>query len=594
MDIKEIFTHFDVIKLILGLALFLYGMDLMGEGLEKASGGRLEKTLEKMTSNRFKGLLLGTAVTGVIQSSSATTVMVVGFVNSGIMKLKQAVGIIMGANIGTTVTAWILSLSGIEGDNIFLEICKPSNFAPVLAGIGTVIFMFSKSSKKRNVATILIGFAILMHGMDVMSDGVGGLADYEPFGDLLLQFGKNPILGIIAGAVLTGIIQSSSASIGILQALSLSGIFISYEVVIPIIMGMNIGTCVTALISCLGAKKNAKRAAFVHLYFNVIGTVIWSAVYLLVNAIHPIEFFEQNAGVAGIATVTTTFNVLTTILLFPFANVLVKLACLTIRDKEEESNLPFIDERFLDTPSIATEQCKEMAYKMAELCKESYIKAMDLIDNYDEKIFNDIVEEESLVDTYEDVLGSYLVKLASKDLNGNDSREISKILLCINDFERISDHAVMIAKSAKEMNEKKIMFSDIALKEINVMKKALAEVVDNTVKAFSTNSTNVASQVEPLEQVVDKLQAKIRARHIKRLEKGKCTVELGFIHSDIITSFQRTSDHCSNIAVCVIQINLKQFETHEYLQELKTSDDEFKEEYNQYKIKYALPEVENV
>lgn len=583
----------DVLQLILGLSLFLYGMNTMGDGLERASGGRLERTLEKMTSNRFKGLLLGTAVTGVIQSSSATTVMVVGFVNSGIMKLKQAVGIIMGANIGTTVTAWILSLSGIEGDNFFLTLCKPTTFSPILAGIGIIMIMFTKSSKNKNFASILIGFAILMFGMDEMSSAVEGLAEVPQFTNILLMFGENPILGILAGAVLTGIIQSSSASVGILQALSLS-VGITYNSAIPIIMGMNIGTCVTALISCLGAKKNAKRAAFVHLYFNVIGTVIWSAVYLIVNSIFHIEFFTQNVGPAEIATITTIFNVLTTILLFPMAGVLEKLACMTIKDTEEDSNVPFIDERFLETPSIATEQCKEMAYKMAELCKTSYLKAMDLIVNYDEKIFNEIVEEETMVDTYEDVLGSYLVKLCSKDLNGKDSREISKLLVCINDFERISDHAVNIAKSAKEMNEKKIMFSDVALKEIDVMKKALTEVIDNTVKAFSTNSTDVAAQVEPLEQVVDRLQEKIRARHIKRLKEGQCTVELGFIHSDVITSFQRVSDHCSNIAVCVIQINLKQFETHEYLQELKTSDRDFKEEYNQYKVKYALPEIKNV
>jgi len=581
----------EVIQLILGLSLFLYGMNIMGDGLERISGGRLERTLEKMTNNRFKGLLLGTAVTGVIQSSSATTVMVVGFVNSGIMKLKQAVGIIMGANIGTTVTAWILSLTGIEGDNFFLTLCKPTTFSPILAGIGIVLIMFTKSSKNKNIASIMLGFAILMLGMDQMSASVEGLAEVPAFTNILLIFGENPILGILAGAVLTGIIQSSSASVGILQALSLS-VGITYNSTIPIIMGMNIGTCVTALISCIGAKKNAKRAAFVHLYFNVIGTVIWSAVYLIVNSLIHIEFFTQFVSPAEIATITTIFNVLTTLLLFPFAGVLEKLACATIRDKEEESNLPFLDERFLETPSIATEQCKEMAYKMAELCKESYIKAMDLIGNYNDKVFNEIVEEESLVDTYEDVLGSYLVKLASKDLNGNDSREISKILLCINDFERISDHAVLIAKSAKEMHEKQIMFSDIALREITVMKNALSEVVSNTVNAFATNSTDLASQVEPLEQVVDKLQEKIRARHIKRLKDGKCTVELGFIHADIITSFQRVSDHCSNVAVCIIQINLKQFETHEYLQELKSSDSDFKEDYNEYKIKYALPEVD--
>ncbi len=580
----------DVLQLILGLSLFLYGMNIMGDGLEKTSGGRLERTLEKMTSNRFKGLLLGTAVTGVIQSSSATTVMVVGFVNSGIMKLKQAIGIIMGANIGTTVTAWILSLSGIEGDNLFLTLCKPTTFSPILAGIGIIMIMFSKSSKKHNIATILIGFAILMLGMDQMSDAVEGLAEVPAFTNILIMFSENPILGILAGAVLTGIIQSSSASIGILQALSLS-VGITYNSAIPIIMGMNIGTCVTALISCIGAKKNAKRAAFVHLYFNVIGTVIWSTVYLIVNGIFNIEFFTQLVGPAEIATVTTIFNVLTTIVLFPMAGLLEKLACLTIKDNDEESNLPFLDERFLDTPSIATEQCKEMSYKMAELCKINLVESMQLLNKYDEKLYAKVVDDEGLIDTYEDVLGSYLVKLCSKSLNGNDSREVSKLLLCINDFERISDYAVMIADSAKEMHEKDIMFSKSALAELEVMKDAIVEVVDKTVEAFSTNNTDVAVTVEPLEQVVDKLQEKVRARHIKRLKNGLCTVELGFIHSDVVTSLQRISDHCSNIAVCVIQINMKQFETHEYLHEIKSSDDDFKNEYNEYKIKYQLPQL---
>ena len=585
-------TFTNILELILGLSLFLYGMNIMGDGLEKASGGKLERTLEKMTSNRFKGLILGTAVTGVIQSSSATTVMVVGFVNSGIMKLKQAIGIIMGANIGTSVTAWILSLSGIEGDNFFLTLCKPTTFSPILAAIGIIFIMFSKSSKKHNIATILIGFAVLMLGMDIMSSSVEGLAEVPAFTNILLMFGNNPILGILAGAILTAIIQSSSASIGILQALSLSVAF-TYDTAIPIIMGMNIGTCVTALISCLGAKKNAKRAAFVHLYFNVIGTVIWSSIYLIVNSIHDIPFFNQYVGPAQIATVTTVFNVLTTIILFPMAGVLEKLACLTIRDKGEESNLPFIDQRFLDTPSIATERCKDMAYEMAELCKNSFNSSLSLLDKFDEKIYNQIVQEESLVDTYEDVLGSYLVKLCSKSLNGNDSREVSKLLLCINDFERISDHAVLIANSAKEMHDKGIMFSAQAQKELNIMKKALSEVVDKTVTAFSTNNTDIAVMVEPLEQVIDRLQEKIRARHIKRLKEGICTVELGFVHSDVVTSLQRVSDHCSNVAVCVIQINMKQFETHEYLQELKSSDDDFKNEYNEYKFKYRLPELTN-
>lgn len=580
---------FSIIKLLGGIAFFLFGMELLSDGLEKVSGGRLEQTLEKMTSNRFMGLLLGTIVTGVIQSSAATTVMVIGFVNSGIMKLKQTIGIIMGANIGTTVTAWLFTLAGIDDSNPYMQFLKPSSFTPLLAFIAIILIMFSKRNFHHNIAYIMIGFAILMSGLDIMGDSVGGLSESQVLKDILQLFGTNPILGILAGAIITALIQSSSATIGILATLAAETGLITYHMALPIIMGMNIGSCIVALISCISAKKVAKRVAFIHLYFNIIGTVIWCSLYAIVNAIHHITFFDNSVGYMEIAIIASIFNIITTAILFPCAGLLEKLAYLTIRDNGEESNLPFIDERFLDTPSIATEQCKEMAYKMAELSKTSYIKALNLIGNYDEKIFDEIVDEESLVDTYEDVLGSYLVKLSSKSLNSNDSRTISKLLLSINDFERISDHAVNIATSAKEMHEKKIMFSEMALTELEVIKNAVIEVLENTVASFVTNSTKVASSVEPLEQVVDRLQEKIKERHIARLQNGKCTVKLGFILSDVITSLQRVSDHCSNIAVCVIQINLKQFETHEYLQELKSSDGYFKEEYNKYKLKYTLP-----
>ena len=585
------FDLFDIFKLLGGLAFFLFGMNLLGDGLERTSGGRLEKTLEKMTSNRMKGFLLGAGVTAIIQSSSATTVMVVGFVNSGIMKLKQAVGIIIGANFGTTITAWILSLTGIDGDGFLIQMVKPATFAPLISVAGVAMIMFSKRSKIKNIATILVGFGILMAGMETMSDAVSILGETPAFTNILTMF-SNPILGILTGTILTAIIQSSSASVGILQALSSTG-SITYGMAIPIILGQNLGTCITAIISCIGAKKNAKRAAFIHLYYNIIGVAFWAIAFYIINFIRPFDFLTNAIDETGIAVVHTGFNILEIILLLPAANLLVKLASLTIRDKEEESNLPFLDERFLETPSIATERCKDMAYEMAELCKTSFNNSLALLDNYDEKLYEQIIKEESMIDTYEDVLGSYLVKLCSKSLNGNDSREVSKLLLCINDFERISDHAVLIANSAKEMHDKGIMFSAQAQKELNIMKKALSEVVDKTVTAFSTNNTDIAVMVEPLEQVIDRLQEKIRARHIKRLKEGICTVELGFVHSDVVTSLQRVSDHCSNVAVCVIQINMKQFETHEYLQELKSSDDDFKNEYNEYKFKYRLPELTN-
>ncbi len=583
------FDLFDIFKLLGGLAFFLFGMNLLGEGLEKTSGGRLEKTLEKMTNTRIKGFLLGCGVTAIIQSSSATTVMVVGFVNSGIMKLKQAVGIIIGANMGTVITSWILSLTGIQGESFLIQLVKPSTFAPLLAIIGVAMIMMSKRSKIRNIATIMVGFGILMTGMEIMSDSVAILGETPAFTNILTMF-NNPILGILTGTILTAIIQSSSASIGILQALSSTG-SITYGMAIPIILGQNLGTCITAIISCLGAKKNAKRAAFVHLYYNIIGISFWAIAFYVVNFLHPFAFLENYIDASGIAVVHTVFNILEVVLLLPAANLIEKLARITIRDKDEESNLPFLDERFLDTPSIATEQCKEMACKMVELCKINFTDSLNLLDKYDENLYEKIVADESLIDTYEDVLGSYLVKLCSKSLNGNDSREVSKLLLCINDFERISDHAVNIANSAKEMHDKNIMFSEYAVKELDIMKRALNEIVGKTATAFCENNTEVAVTVEPLEQVIDRLQEKIKARHIKRLKEGTCTVELGFIHSDVITSLQRVSDHCSNIAIYVIQINLKQFETHEYLQEIKTSDEDFKKEYNEYKFKYRLPEI---
>ena len=571
-----------------GLAFFLYGMNALGDGLEKLSGGKLEKALEKMTSNTFKGFLLGLAVTAVIQSSSATTVMVVGVVNSGIMKLRQAIGIIMGANIGTTITSWILSLSGIEGDNIVLTLLKPINFSPVLAFIGIVLIMFTKTGKKKEIGGILVGFAILMFGMDVMSGAVEPLKNVPEFVNILTMF-NNPIFGILAGAILTGIIQSSSASVGILQALSQTGA-ITYSMAIPIIMGQNIGTCVTAMLSCIGAKKNAKRAAFVHLYFNIIGTVVWCTVFYAVNAFVHFAFVDDIVGPAQIAIIHTLFNTLSTAILLPFARQLEKLACLTIRDKEDDEDTIFIDERFLNTPAIATEQCTSMAEKMATRSYQTILNSFDLINEYDEKKAEKVREDEDKIDQYEDVLGSYLVKLSTKNLSIADSCEDARILHCINDFERISDHAVNILASAKELHEKKLAFSEQAKEELKVMIGALNEVLEMTISAFQNNDVALAENVEPLEDVVDKLNDKIKNRHIKRLQAGACTIEMGFILTDILTSCERVSDHCSNIAVNIIQLNKESFDTHEYLNEIKADDDgQYAHKFASYLEKYALP-----
>ncbi len=581
---------FSILTFIGGLALFLYGMNVMGEGLEHTSDGRLEKTLEKMSNTTIKGLLLGAGVTAVIQSSSATTVMVVGFVNSGIMKLYQAIGIIMGANIGTTITGWILSLTGIQGDSFIMQIIQPKNFSPIVAIIGIILIMFFKDAKKKNVGNILVGFAVLMFGMTSMSSAMTPLASNPDFANFLIIF-QNPIFGILAGALLTAVIQSSSASVGILQALSSTGI-ISVSTAIPIVMGQNIGTCVTALLSCIGAKKNAKRAAFVHLYFNIIGTVVVSVIFYLLNAIFSFDFVSQIAGPADIAVIHTCFNVIVTIMLFPFSKLLEKLACLTIKDKSEDDDTPFIDQRFLNTPGLATEQCHNMAIKMAELSKRTILEALTLIENgYDEKTAMKISDHEDSVDNYEDILGTYLVKLSSKNLSVWDSKEVSKLLHCIGDFERISDHAVNIQDVAKEIQHKKITFSPQAMEEIRIMTSALREILDIAFAAFINNDYSLADKVEPLEQVIDNLRDKLKKRHVKRLRDGDCTIELGFIFSDLLTNYERVSDHCSNIAVCMIQVNKESFETHEYLHEIRGYEfGQYRTEYESFKKKYALPE----
>ncbi|MDE5781949.1 MAG: Na/Pi cotransporter family protein [Lachnospiraceae bacterium] len=582
-----------VLNMIGGLALFLYGMNAMGDGLAKTAGSRLEKILEKLTSSPIRGVLLGIGVTAVIQSSSATTVMVVGFVNSGIMKLTQAVGIIMGANVGTTVTSWLLSLTGIEGGNLFVQMLKPTSFSPVLAIIGVIFILFSKSEFKKDVGNILIGFAILMFGMNMMSDAVKPLADVPEFTNLFIMF-KNPILGMLVGAALTAIIQSSSASVGILQAMCMTGA-VSYGAAIPIIMGQNIGTCVTAMLSSIGANKNARRAALVHLYFNIIGTALFMAVFYSLNVFVDFSFLEDAIGVAGVAVIHSIFNVSATLVLLPFGNAIVKLACLTIKDdvgaadiQGEDSTLA-LDVRFLDKPGFAVAQCKNAAVKMAYLTKEAMTQAISLLDNYDQSKADKVMELENIIDHYEDRLGTYMVKLSAKTLSEYDSQTVSILLHSISDFERISDHAVNIAGTAKELYDKKENFSEKAWEELGVATKAINEIMDLSFKVFEDEDTMLADSVEPLEEVIDNLQVELKKRHIKRLQGGKCTIGLGFAFSDIMANYERVADHCSNIAVCIIEVKADEFDTHEYLDHIKADNPEFDQMYKNYKKKYALP-----
>lgn len=585
---------FGVLTLIGGLALFLYGMNTMGQGLEKLSGSRLEKILEKLTSNPIKSVALGALVTAVIQSSSATTVMVVGFVNSGIMKLSQAVGVIMGANIGTTITSWLLSLTGIESSNVFIQLLKPTSFTPILAIIGIFMIMMTKSSRKKDIGSILVGFTVLMFGMDMMSGAVEPLAQNESFREILTMF-SNPLLGIVAGAVLTAILQSSSASVGILQAVCDTGA-VTYGLAVPIIMGQNIGTCVTALLSCMGANKNAKRAALVHLYFNLIGTILFMVIFYTVNALHPLDFVDDTAGQVGIAVIHSVFNVFATLVLLPFGKWLEKLACLTIRDKESDEKEPapsefqILDPRFLATPSVALEQCRQAAAKMAECARDTLRLSISLMSEYNEQDAERVAQNEEIVDNYEDKLGSYLLNLGSKSLTVSESQTVNMLLHCISDFERIADHAVNIKGCALEMHEKELFFSKKAMNEIRIFSEAVNEILTTAVNAFENNDITTAKSVEPLEEVVDSLSGEIRDRHIRRLRKGKCTIEMGFVLTDLVTNFERVADHCSNIAVCIIQINSNSFDTHSYLNVLKSEDNaEFREKIAKYSEKYMLP-----
>lgn len=586
---------FDVLSMIGGLALFLYGMNLLGEGLAKASGGRMESILEKLTGNPVMAVLLGAGVTAVIQSSSATTVMVVGFVNSGIMKLEQAVGVIMGANVGTTVTSWILSLTGIDSSSFLVQMLKPTSFSPILAIIGVAMLLFSKKEKHRYAAYILVGFAVLMFGMDTMSAAVKPLAQVPEFTGILTAF-SNPLLGMLAGVVLTAVIQSSSASVGILQALCLSGA-VGYNTAIPIILGQNIGTCVTAMLSGVGASRNARRAALVHLYFNIIGTAVFMSVFYVLEAIFHFPFMEKPADALGIAVVHSCFNVSATLLLLPFSKGLVKLASLTVGsdpeqlpEKAQDEVLQHPDPRFLNTPSYAIEQSRNVAVNMAGLAQQAINLSMGLIAEYDEDQAQQVMELETRVDQYEDQLGSYLVKIGSRDLSGRDNHNLSVMLHCIGDFERISDHALNIQEAAREMRDKKVCFSSKALQELEVLRRAVRDILRITMDSFGEEDLELARQVEPLEEVIDALNLEIRQRHIKRLRKGKCTIELGFILSDIITDLERVSDHCSNIAVCLLEINEDEFDTHAYLENMKREDNmDFRGKVMAYGQRYLLP-----
>jgi len=565
---------FSVLSMIGGLALFLYGMHVMGDGLSKVSGGKMEKILESLTSNPLKAVGLGALVTAVIQSSSATTVMVVGFVNSGIMKLSQAVGVIMGANIGTTITSWILSLSGIQSDSFFIKMFKPTSFSPILAIIGVAFLLFAKSEKKKDIGTIFLGFAVLMFGMESMSSAVKPLADVPEFTGILTAF-SNPLLGMLAGAVLTAVIQSSSASVGILQALCVTGA-VSYSVAIPIILGQNIGTCVTALLSAIGAKKNAKRAAMVHLYFNIIGTAVFLVVFYGLHMVLDFQFMGQAANAAGIAVAHSAFNVFATCILLPFSKGLEKLACITIRDEKEENDetegLQLLDERFLDKPALAMEQSRTVANYMADASRDCMLEALSLFQEYKGELEDKIVEDEDKVDKYEDALGTYLVRLGQKDLSQRDSRDLSVILHCIGDFERISDHGVNIMESAKELHDKGLKFSDKALAELAVISRAVEDIVKLSYQVFKERDFKLAKKVEPLEEIIDELNQELKTRHVDRLREGKCTIEQGFILSDVLTSLERISDHCSNIAVCISQIAEGSYETHSYLNAMKSED----------------------
>lgn len=582
---------FGFLTLLGGLALFLYGMNVMGDGLTLASGSQLEKMLAKLTSSKWKGVLLGLGVTAVIQSSSATTVMVVGFVNSGIMKLQQAISVIMGANIGTTVTAWILSLTGLQGDNFLVQCLKPSSFSPILAVIGVIFIMFSKSDKKKNTGMIMIGFAILMFGMEAMTDSVAPLSKDPAFQKLLLAF-SNPVLGVLVGAVVTAVIQSSSASVGILQALCATGA-VNVGTAIPIIMGQNIGTCITAALSSIGANKNAKRAALIHFYFNLVGTITFIILFYSLNAFLRFSFLNATAGVADIAVFHSLFNVFTTILLLPLSGLLEKMAYATLpKSTEENETYSFIqlDERFMDTPPYALSVCKNVTVDMMEITQKGLLLALEALKDFHGKSVKEVMKLEDVVDQYEDKIGNYLIKLSNRSLLEHDNQHLTALLHCIGDFERISDHSVNLIESAKEISEKELAFSDKAQKELKVYYMALTEIAEKTFTAFRRFDLALAAEIEPLEEVIDKLTAQIKKRHYKRLSNGKCSMEMGFVLQDLLTNCERVADHCSNIAICLLQMDDRELIAHQYQDSLSNAEKEdFAKMYRQYLKKYDLP-----
>ena len=577
---------FDILEMIGGLCLFLFGMNLMGEALERAAGNSLRTLLSRLTTNRLLGFLTGLAVTAVIQSSSATTVMVVGFVNSSLLTLGQAINVIMGANVGTTVTAWLLSLGGIDGDSLFIQLLKPTSFTPILALIGIVYYMFIKDAKKKDLGLILLGFATLMFGMDTMSGAVKGLRDEAWFTDLFLLF-TNPILGVLAGAVLTGIIQSSSASVGILQALSATGA-VSYAAAIPIIMGQNIGTTVTALLSSVGTTKNARRAAIVHLLFNVLGTLMGLVLFMLVDWIFSPAILDESAGYLGISICHTMFNILCTLVLLPSGNLLEKLVCKLVPDAKEPEQVAELDERLFATPSLALERSRTLTIEMAGVAAQTLRDSIAALDNLTPELAQQIRDGENKTDHYEDILGTYLVKLSALNIGPAESEEAATLLKAIGDLERVGDHALNLLEAAEELQEKGISFSDAARKELAVMVAAVEEIVELATRAFMENDLERAYLVEPLEQVVDDLKEQLRIRHILRLQQGACSIETGFIWSDLLTGLERIGDHCSNIAGCVVDLHHHNMNTHEALRSARSENAGFADQYRAFQEKYAL------
>lgn len=582
---------FNVLSLIGGLVLFLYGMDLMGDSLKKLAGGKLESILARLTSTRWRGFLLGLVVTAVIQSSSATTVMLVGFVNSGIMNLGQTISIIMGANIGTTVTAWLLSTADINGTAMIIKLFKPESFTPILAAIGLIMTMTAKVDTKRNTGSILIGFAILMFGMEAMSSAVEGLRDNESFTNILTMFSNNPVMGILVGTLFTAIIQSSSASVGVLQALALTCV-IPYSTAIPVILGQNIGTTITPIISSISGNTESKRVALSCLYIKMIGVVIVAGLFYLLNSLVGFGFMTNKASAFDIAVIHTLFNILSTVILMPFCSFIEKLAIKTIKSKKDEHEIEVfdtLDDRFLHMPAFAVEKCKDLVCDMAKVSLDTYSKAVELIENYSNDKFNEIVRLEGMVDKYEDKTSTYLVKIAANQMSSKDSKAVTELLHCIGDLERISDHALNIAEAAKEVSDKEITFSESAKRDLSIISSAVSEILTLATNALTDDDVDICKKVEPLEQVIDRLKRKIKNGHISRLRQGDCTMELGFILSDLLTNFERVADHCSNIAVCIIEINHDSFETHEYLHQLKDSNEkEFTEMYQAYKQKYYI------